>query len=158
MDEQHKRTATLRSLISKWHLMRQKAVPENHLLHAMANDINDGIPQIPSDKIYHCWMEAKSQSDFMPMDATLIRAWNEKINTARHNPNGRIEYKPAHSCRYCVVVALRLGVNPHDATEWEREESKLGISQGEIACVRSAKPEIVSFWSESTRSPYMGML
>jgi hypothetical protein len=138
--------------------MRQKAAPIDHLLFAMASDINDGIKSIPSDKIYECWMVAKSESDFMPLDGSLNRAWKEKVDKRTHIPNSAIEYKPRHSCRYCIVVALRMGISIHDASEWEIEAYKGDITIGEINCILTSKPDIIEFHNTHKRSPYQGVL
>jgi len=160
MTDKQKKISTLKSLISKWHIIRQKSVPLEHLLYAMAEDIESGIPTVPVDKVYACWMDAKSQSDFMPMDGALNESW-KRMDTTVNIANGRIEYKPTHSCKYCPVVALRLGVTPPEETEGESRKASEPPDSQEIQCVLATvgKDKIIfEYWNTNEKSPYRGML
>jgi hypothetical protein len=105
-------------------------------------------------------MDAKSKSDFMPMDSALNDAWG-RIDRSVHNPNAQIEYKPKHACKMCAVVTLRLGLQITDATDEEIWHSKQPVTEDELFCARATiarDPVIWRHWQESPKSPYSGML
>jgi hypothetical protein len=163
-----KRRKLLENLVTKWHTTRQRAVPLKHLLEYIADDIDSGIREIPADKIYDCWVIAKAESDFMPMDSSLLKAWREKVNTAVHIANSRIGYSPKHECPWCPVVAIRIHLaktgevgGVPDPTTWEIAQATQDITHKELSCMRSVcrigTPEL-EHWNESPKSPYRGLL
>lgn len=150
--------------VAKAYRLAHRDVPKAGDLQTEAMMIITDTDCIPMAYIARCYAYARVHGrSSVPTSKDVVNAWYSEIK-AEHVKEANsmaIEYRPSHSCRYCPVVALRLGLEVPDATDEERRVAAEPITRDELLCVGSTTIKdstLHRFWNESQSSPYRGML
>ena len=160
MDSQ--RCSIISALVQKWNTVRKIPNPPRQEISAMAEEILDAVQGIPTHRLLDCWTVARGKTQWMPRESELNAAWSSICQQeAPRLENRALPYRPVHSCRYCPVVALRLGTKVPGPSEWEMQAAGGPVTSDELDCVRatlSRTPGEWMFWDRNEKSPYRGML
>lgn len=148
--------------ITKAYKLAHRDVPKMDDVRLEAGMMIKDCSCIPEGFLGRCYTHARIHGrSSVPTSKDVVNAWYSDIKgeyTTEANTRA-VEYKPKHECKYCNVVALRLGLVAPDSTELEINASKEPVTNDEIMCVLSTMDDsIIRHWNESPKSPYRGML
>lgn len=150
--------------ISRAYKLAHKDLPKLDEIRMEAGQISKDLQDVPDDSLAPCYNHARLNSrSNIPTSRDIARSWYDAImpDIEAERKKTALQYKPSHECRYCPVVALRLGITTPDATEGEIRKSKEPIDSQEIQCVLATvgkDRQIFEYWNTNPKSPYKGML
>lgn len=148
--------------IARAYKLAHKDVPKVEDIRLEAGMMIKDCACVPDGYLGRCYTHARIHGrSSVPTSKDVVNAWygDIKAEYTKEANTRSIEYKPKHECKYCAVVALRLGLAVPDSTEWEIDASKGLVTNDEIQCVLSINDNsIIRYWNESPKSTYRGML
>lgn len=152
--------AVIVARLKAWYLSRGIAIPPTETFAVMVHDILEDCAAIPGEYLDACFADAKRTSQYCPRGPEINNSWVSHIKP-NIKPAPMLEAPKKHSCEFCGIVAMRIGLHINEPTEKETEAASNPITQEEIDCLKNgigSNKFYFEYWNTHKLSPYKGLL